>query len=56
MTKRKHANQDMLSIKRIKDGKTLTKQTEILDEVKNFYAKLLCQTLRKKHNARQLGT
>ena len=40
ITKRKHANQDMLSIKRIKDSKTLTKQTEILDEVKNFYANL----------------
>ena len=30
----------MLSIKRIKDSKTLTKQIEILDEVKNFYANL----------------
>ena len=40
ITKRKHANQDMLSIKRIKDSKTLTKQTAILDEVKNFYANL----------------
>ena len=40
MVKRKHANQDMLSIKRIKDGKILTEQTEILHEVKNFYANL----------------
>lgn len=40
MAKRKYANQDMLSIKRINDSKILTKQTEILNEVKNFYANL----------------
>ena len=30
----------MLSVTRIKDGKLLTNQKEILDEVKNFYANL----------------
>ena len=37
---RTNAKQDMLSIKRIKDGKLLTNQAGILNEVKNFYAKL----------------
>ena len=45
MAKRKHANQDMLSIKRIKDGKILNKQTEILDEVKHFYGKLYAKNI-----------
>ena len=39
MGQRKNAKQDMLSIKRIKDGKLLTNQADILNEVKNFYAK-----------------
>ena len=43
MEKRKNAKQDMLSIKRIKDGKILTEQAEILNEVKNFYANLYAE-------------
>ena len=38
--KHKNSKQDMLSVTRIKDGKLLTNQKEILDEVKNFYANL----------------
>ena len=38
--KHKNSKQDMLSITRIKDGKLLTNQKEILKEVKNFYANL----------------
>lgn len=38
--KRKHAKQNMLSIRRIKDGKILTNQEDILNEVKNFYTNL----------------
>ena len=38
--KHKNSKQDMLSITRIKDGKLLRKQKEILKEVKNFYAYL----------------
>ena len=38
--KHNNAKQDMMSINRQKDGKLLTKQKEILDEVQNFYANL----------------
>ena len=38
--KHKNSKQDMLSIHRITDGKLLTNQKEILDEVKNFYIDL----------------
>ena len=41
--KRKHAKQDMYSIKRIKDGKVLTNQNDILNEVKNFYTNLYAE-------------
>ena len=56
MTKRKNANQDMLSIKRIKDGKMLTKQTEVLDEVKNFYAKLYAKNTEQDSCGRNRAT
>ena len=35
----------MLSIKRVKDGKVLTDQTDILIEVKDFYANLYTKNL-----------
>ena len=38
--KHKNSKQDMLSINRIKDGKLLTDQKEILSEVRNFYSNL----------------
>ena len=38
--KRNNSKQDMPSITRVKDGKLLTEQKDILNEVKNFYADL----------------
>ena len=38
--KHKNSKQDMLSINRISDGKLLTSQNDILNEVKTFYANL----------------
>ena len=43
--KQKHAKQDMLSIKRIKDHKVLTNKNDILNEVRNFYANLYVENL-----------
>ena len=43
--KQKHAKQDMLSIKRIKDHKVLTNKNGILNEVRNFYANLYAENL-----------
>ena len=45
MEKRSNAKHDMLSVKRVKDGKVLTDQTDILNEVKNFYQNLYSQNL-----------
>ena len=41
--KHKNSKQDMLSINRIKDGKLLTDQKEILSEVLNFYFNLYAE-------------
>ena len=41
--KHKNAKQDMFSITSIKNGKLLTSQKEILDEVKEFYADLYAE-------------
>ena len=43
--KRRNATKDMLSIKRVKDGKIITDQIDTLNEVKNFYANLYTQNL-----------
>ena len=41
--KHKNSKQDMLSMNRIKDGKLLTDQKEILSEVRNFYSNLYAE-------------
>ena len=56
--KHQNSKQDMLSIYRINDGKLLTNQKDILDEVKTFYANLyadkqeqsFCRRISTTHN------
>ena len=52
MEKCTNATKDMLSIKRIKDGKILTDQIDILNEAKNFYANLYTEKLEQDFRGR----